>query len=233
MTYYPGSKKRIGKEIAETIVDHVLQEVDNGFKLKGYCEPFCGMLGVYRHIPELIQEEGFKNLKYIASDRNPYIIKLWKGLQNGWIPPSTCSENEFYSFKQTKNKSLKSIFVRYAGSFLGRFNSSFASANNIKSQKDACVSISKSLKTVSFNTHDYHNLSNISGYVIYCDPPYKHTQHLYTVGETYDTVFDSDEFFEWCKYMSRYNIVFISEYTKPCKEAKLIWNNGKEKLFVL
>ena len=32
------------------------------------CEPFCGMLGVYQHIPSLFDEEGLANLKYLAGD---------------------------------------------------------------------------------------------------------------------------------------------------------------------
>lgn len=43
MTAYHGGKQRIGKEIATVIAD-MTQDVT----IKGYCEPFCGMLGVYQ-----------------------------------------------------------------------------------------------------------------------------------------------------------------------------------------
>jgi hypothetical protein len=30
---------------------------EEGFQIKGYCEPFSGMLGVYQHIPELFKDQ--------------------------------------------------------------------------------------------------------------------------------------------------------------------------------
>lgn len=233
MTYYPGGKKRIGKEIAETIINYVSREVENGFKLKGYCEPFCGMLGVYQYVPELMHDAGFKKLKYIASDRNPYIIKLWKGLQNGWIPPSKCTEAEFYRYKQQNNESLKGIFCGFAGSFQGVFRCVYYNKNNVPLLKEHCVEIATKLKNVNIieGTYDIHN--NLEGYILYCDPPYKDTPNRYHIKNKYATSFDYNKFTEWIKKVSQYNIVFVSEYTKPCKGAKQIWSNGKEKLFVL
>ena len=57
MTAYHGGKQRIGLEIAENIhlLSTILEDHSN-FKIKGYCEPFCGMLGVYKHIPELFDD---------------------------------------------------------------------------------------------------------------------------------------------------------------------------------
>ena len=53
MTSYHGGKQKIGKKIANIIYEEsILIEEETGFKIKGYCEPFCGMLGVYQHIPE-------------------------------------------------------------------------------------------------------------------------------------------------------------------------------------
>ncbi len=58
MTYYHGGKKRIGKDIAD-IIYQITSEVEKqtGQKFQGYCEPFCGMLGVYQHIPSLFQDQ--------------------------------------------------------------------------------------------------------------------------------------------------------------------------------
>ena len=77
MTSYHGGKKRIGKEISGIIVDESINiSEDEGWKIKGYCEPFCGMLGVYQHIPKLFEEEGLK-LKYKAGDTNKSVIMMW------------------------------------------------------------------------------------------------------------------------------------------------------------
>ena len=65
MTSYHGGKQRIGKQLAEIIVDESIGVVEGDeFDIKGYCEPFCGMLGVYRYIPGLFEEEGFDELDY-------------------------------------------------------------------------------------------------------------------------------------------------------------------------
>ncbi len=58
MTVYHGGKQRIGKQLAKVIVQESLDIADDeGWSIKGYCEPFCGMLGVYQHIPELYNEK--------------------------------------------------------------------------------------------------------------------------------------------------------------------------------
>ena len=54
------------------------------------------------------------------------------------------------------------------------------------------------------------------GYVIYCDPPYKDTTKYSTKGFPYE------EFYDWCRVMSKNNIVLISEYSMP-NDFKCIW----------
>ena len=40
--------------LSSIIVEESLDiEHEYEFKIKGYCEPFCGMFGVYKHIPDL------------------------------------------------------------------------------------------------------------------------------------------------------------------------------------
>ena len=53
MTYFLGGKKRIGEEISYYIYNI---SNDSDFIIKGYCEPFCGMMGVYNHIPKLFEK---------------------------------------------------------------------------------------------------------------------------------------------------------------------------------
>ena len=84
MTRYHGGKQRIGKEIANTIFDISTDiEDETEFTIRGYCEPFCGMLGVYQHIPELFDDDDFPPLKYKAGDMNESVIKMWKAVQEG------------------------------------------------------------------------------------------------------------------------------------------------------
>jgi len=77
MTSYHGGKQRIGAKIAQ-IIKSVSSQVEEqtGIRFKGYLEPFCGMLGVYQHIPELFS--GHLRFKYQAGDINESVIKMWK-----------------------------------------------------------------------------------------------------------------------------------------------------------
>lgn len=233
MTYYPGGKKYKGKDISKIIYDATTYiEENSNFKVYGYCEPFCGMMGVYRHIPNLFKNH-LPKLKYKAGDKNPYIIKLWKGLQNGWKPPMECNEKEYYYMKENKNASLKSIFIGFACSFRGMFRNTFAPNYNIKKQSIDSINISKEIKNVKLQSGDYDIFSNLKGYIIYCDPPYKGTRSRYHYKDKYDTSFNYEKFIEWCYKMSKNNLIFISEYNKPCENSILLWSKGKEKLFII
>ena len=45
---YNGGKQRIGKRLSSIIAEESLDiEDEYDFTIKGYCEPFCGMLGVF------------------------------------------------------------------------------------------------------------------------------------------------------------------------------------------
>lgn len=224
MTFYPGGKKRLGFEIAESISSYSSKYKN----LNSYYEPFCGMLGVYRYIPDLLK---VKN--YYASDQNQNVITLWHALQRGWKPPTEpCSKSTYQYDKETNNKSLRSIFYGFACSYRGDFRSGYFDKNNIKTQAADCVEIGQHLSIVDFSCGSFDEYLP-KGCIIYCDPPYRDTKNNYYDKNKRNAHFDYDAFISWCKTMSRHNLIFISEYSKPCREAKLIWSNGKEKLYVL
>lgn len=96
----------------------------------------------------------------------------------------------------------------------------------------------------SLGADTFENINkNISQYVIYCDPPYRNTVKYAT------NDFPYDEFYQWCRDLSKNNIVLISEYSMP-SDFKCIWekdykclmysskktndkvNNRVEKLFI-
>ena len=226
MCYYPGNKKKIGDEIARIIYEKSLDIAeDEGFVIKGYAEPFVGMCGTYKNMKNKIV---FK-----AGDRNPYLIKLLKGLQNGFNPPTKTTEDEYYMYKETDNKTLKSIWLGFACGFRGIFRSSYNPLFNLKLLSEQSKEVGKKIRNVDLICGDYTQFSNLKNYIIYCVPPYKGTQNGYAIGNRKNNFFDYDKFILWCKKMSHNNIIFISEYTKPCKEAVLIWKKGKEKLYVI
>jgi hypothetical protein len=85
------------------------------------------MLGVYKHIPELFEEEGYDDLTYLAGDINESVIKMWRAAQNGWKPPTTSSKQEYEKFKKSKHSSPKKGFIGHACSFGGIYLSSYQS----------------------------------------------------------------------------------------------------------
>ena len=228
MTYYLGGKKKIGKDIS-IMIKNVSDILDKNDEIKGDCEPFCGMMGVFQYIPETFSEK--KKMKYIAGDRNPYIIKLWKGLQNGFRPPIKCTKKEYEEMKLKDDKSLKSIFVGFACAIRGVFRSTFI-RTDIKVQSEYCKDIGKKIKDVHLSEGDYSQFSKLKNFIIYCDPPYKNSISPYAIGNKYNSKFDYEKFLDWCNKMSENNIVFITEYTKPDKSCVKLYTKGKEKLYV-
>ena len=84
------------------------------------------------------------------------------------------------------------------------------------------------MKDIKFECKDFKEIKDIKGYVIYCDPPYRGTAKYKT------EEFPYEEFYNWCREMSRDNIVLISEYNMPedfeCiwqKETKVLINSNR------
>lgn len=224
MTSYHGGKKRIGKEISEIIVDESIHiSEDEGWKIKGYCEPFCGMLGVYQHIPELFEEEGLK-LKYKAGDNNKSVIMMWNQAKKGWKPPTQMSEKRYNQLNNSPPSAEKG-YVGHQYSFGSQFFKGYIGKYKTKSNYlNVAQNVSKIGKhmndyNVVFNDGLYTQYSNIKNYVIYCDPPYIGAE------QRYKNSFDSNAFYNWCRKMSENNIIFISEYNAP-KDFEKIWSKN-------
>jgi site-specific DNA-adenine methylase len=235
-------RKRIGKELSEIIYEISIDiENEYDFEIKGYCEPFCGMLGVYQHIPVLFDKHN-AHMKYKAGDTNKSVILMWQEAQKGWIPPITCTEKHFEELKNNGKDSAEKGFIGhqfgYGGQYFLAFRTKYGKSPIQKKASDNVVDISTKLHNVSFNYGDYKQFTNLKGYIIYCDPPYSKTTQ-------YNDNFDSEKFWEWCEYMSENNIVFVSEYKAPkgilkifSKKVKLTGKKTNtlektEKLFLL
>jgi DNA adenine methylase len=222
MTSYHGGKQLIGKKLAEVISDS-----SKNLDIKGYCEPFCGMLGVYQHIPELFQKQ---ELDYKAGDQNESVIMMWQNAQQGWIPPTSCSEEEYITLKNIDHPSAKKGYIGHQFSFRGQYFKNYAPKYGKNPDQTAAsnrvVNISNKLSKVKFSVGDYTQFSNLKNYVIYCDPPYQDTQCVY------NQKFDNTKFWDWCRTMAKDNIVFVSEYHAPIDFTE-IWAHKSEKLYIL
>lgn len=215
MTAYHGGKHKHGKKIAE-IINTIYNHFQNN--ISGYIEPFCGMCGVYRHVVQLLP----KTLNYIASDNHKSLILMWKALQNGWIPPKDCSIKRYNELKQICEPSPERGYIGFTFGYGGQFFCGphrrvygikhCDNSNNIHN-------IAQTMNHVKFINKDYsyYTLSGgVKNNIIYCDPPYsdKKISKYYNDNLTLQS-FDSDKFWEWCRQMSKYNLVLITEYSAP------------------
>ena len=220
MTAYHGGKQRIGKEIANVIVQESLSiSDDENFTIKGYCEPFCGMLGVYKHIPELFEDEELK-LKYKAGDINKSVIMMWIAAQQGWTPPTSITEKKYLKLKNG-NDSAEKGFVghqySYGGEFFKAFCKKYGKISDFPKAVQNVKNIAKKLEDVKFSYGSYKQYSKLKNHIIYCDPPYNNSK------QDYVSEFNSENFYNWCRKMSENNIIFISEYSAP-KDFTKIWS---------
>ena len=64
------------------------------------------------------------------------------------------------------------------------------------------------LNKIKATNKSYHTFSEVSGAILYLDPPYEASYQ-----ESYINSFDSQEFYDWAFEMSKNNIVIISSYS--------------------
>ena len=196
---YFGGKQRISGYISEVI--------NSTHTHTHYVEPFCGSCNVATKV-------NIKNK--ILNDKNPYLIAMFKALQQGWLPPKNVSVEDYYIAKENQDKEPHTAgFVGFACSFAGKFWGGYARDSKGSETGNYALrgynSILKKMKTLTnaeFTCRDFMEL-DYENCIIYCDPPYKNTTPYYKkiLGE-----FPYDRFVEWVQTQSKKNVVLVSEY---------------------
>lgn len=194
---YFGGKARISKRIAEYINTHTHTQ---------YAEPFCGSCNVATKVD--IPNK-------ILNDKHPYLIDMWKALQEGWIPPDVITEEQYKHIKDNQDK-FKHLagFVGFGCSFAGKYFGGYArdgkGGNYALRSKNSVLRKIEAIKDAKFINKDYSDL-NFDNALVYCDPPYRNTTQYYKklLGD-----FDYDKFLEWVRKQSESNIVLVSEYAR-------------------
>ena len=213
---YMGSKKRLSKELVPIIQNYITENT------VGYIEPFVGGANIIDKI-KCDNRYGF--------DIHKQLIELFIKLQNDIDGiPNEIPYEEYMEVKNNKENYedwylglvgfLGSFGAKYFGGYARHNKDDFTeqiqrgSIKNLKKQYD-------DLKDVKFECKDFREIKDIKGYVIYCDPPYKGATK-YSTKE-----FPYDEFYNWCREMSKDNIVLISEYNMP-EDFKCIWQKDNK-----
>lgn len=217
---YMGSKNRISKDIVPIIQSYIDK---NNAK---YFEPFCGGCNVIDKID--------CNIKY-ASDAHLYLIALLKNLSRLEELPKFITKEHYSDVRNCYNNNDNRYDDWYVGAigFLASYNGRFfdggyaglvktkigternyyeEALNNLLTQRD-------NLSGIRFHHKSFADTNkNISNYVIYCDPPYKDTKQ-YSISKN----FCYETFYDWCRKLSKNNIVLCSEYWMP-DDFECIWS---------
>lgn len=195
MQYFGGKQK---------IASYISKYINSTHTHTQYVEPFCGSCNVAHKI-------NIENK--ILNDKNPYLIEMFKALQNGWIPPEIVTEEDYKNAKINQDKEPHIAgFVGFACSFAGKFWGGYArdgkGGNYALRGKNSILKKMKNLQNAKFMCKDFTEL-NFENCLIYCDPPYKNTTPYYKkiLGE-----FPYDKFLDWINQQIKKNIVLISEY---------------------
>ena len=206
---YMGSKNRFAKELIPIIEQYITSNT------KGYLEPFVGGANVIDKV---------KFDKKYGCDLNEYLIELLKYTQAKNELPTTITENQYNDVKNNIDNYDKWYigFVGFCGSHGAKFFNGYARGNDKRNRQNEAIrnliKQSPNLKGITFKHCSFQEIKpNICGYVIYCDPPYRGTTK-YKTGD-----FPYEEFYDWCRNMSKNNIVLISEYNMP-DDFECIWS---------
>ena len=218
---YLGGKHGIGKQIAEFLLT-----ICNDKVIDGYLEPFCGSLGVFKHMTNI---EKYK--KFIASDIQPDLIEMWKQIQNNKLKiPNNIDEKEYNRLKISKSpnpmKAVAGFGLSFGGKYFAGYAQKWAGNSGRNFLNEFKSSIEKIKPYIQKNNVTFYNKSYTGFHphnmLIYCDPPYKDTEG-YSTGD-----FDSDLFWDTMRKWSKDNCVFISEESAP-KDFIVVWKKQKRR----
>lgn len=195
---YFGGKTKVAKQIVE-FLESVRK--DN----QTYIEPFIGG-GI---ICSKMSGER------IASDFNEYLIEMYKAVQDGYELPEEVTKDLYDHIRENKdeNKALTG-FVGFGCSFAGKWFGGYARQkgyNFASGSKRSLLKKMNTMKDVKFIHRNYKDLLGVMGALIYCDPPYDSTTQPYGTGN-----FDTKEFWNVVRELSKDNDVYVSEYIAPC-----------------
>lgn len=221
---YQGSKAKIRKYILP-----FLQGCIDKHKIMIYIEPFVGGANVIDHI----------NCKHrFGSDNNKELIALLRYMQKDpgmSIAPEHCSLEHYKDVRESRKTdagkypveytSLIGYFASYGGRYFdGGYGKDPSGKRDIYTERlKYAKEQAPILKGITFSCMDYKDWEKCKEAVVYLDPPYRGTK-MYNGKK-----FDSDEFYDFARLLSKKNYVFISEFDMP-PDFKCVWSKERKLL---
>lgn len=204
---YLGGKFKIRKQVSS-----FLESVRKPGQI--YFEPFVGGAWVLQEMTG----------KRIASDGNKALVAMYKALQNGWIPPTFVSEEEYQQVRKANNPAdPMTIFCGIGCSFAGKLWGGYARSDGktcyAQTSHNSLMKQLPKIKDVKFIDGLFHE-HKPEGMLVYCDPPYQGT----TQYGAFDS-FDHALFWQTMREWSKNNTVVVSEYNSP-KDFKCVAQFG-------
>ena len=174
---------------------------------------FCGSCSIESKV------KGFD--KVICNDKHEYLIELFKGVQNGYELPELITEEQYKYIREHKDENkILTGFVGFGCSFGGKWFGGYArnktNTNYALQSKKSLLKDMDNLMIAQFTCQDYRDVIIPNNSIVYADPPYNNT-----TGYGKDK-FNSDEFWEYMRVISKNNKVFISEQTAP-NDFECVW----------
>lgn len=204
---YMGSKNRIAKHILPIM----LKEAEDK-NITTWVEPFVGGGNMIDKVPN--------HFIRIGAVINPHTISALIGIRD-FIDylPDTVTEEFYKSIKGTDPQPINS-WIRFVCSFGAKLDGGFArnkkGKNYAKSGLNNARKQHPNLQGVKFINGSYEYFSDVNNCLIYADPPYQGVTSYKTDS------FNHDNFWQWCRDMSKTNSVFISEYNAP-DDFECVW----------
>lgn len=200
---YMGSKARIAKHILPIILKNRQPE-------QWYVEPFAGGMNSICHVSG----------NRLANDSNYYLMQMWMGLLEGWLPPGEVSR-ELYDRIKANGHSFDPELVGWAGfncSYSEKWFGGYAGKTQTKVgtvrdyQAEAIKNVLAQvelLKGCRMTNLTFYKLQIPPESIVYCDPPYAGTTG-------YKSSINHEHFWQWAANLASFgHTVFVSEYSVP------------------
>ena len=212
---FQGSKQKYAKYICP-----IIQQCINDNHVNTFIDLFVGGANIIKNI---------KCENKIGIDNNPYLIALWKKLQepNFQFPPFP----QRTDWDRCKNGLEKEDwFVGLVSIFCSNVTGGFPAGYDQYEFKytgrvNTCKKDLPLIKDIQFVCDDYKSiLDQYKGVVIYCDPPYENAR-----GYNYKK-FDNADFWDFARKLSKDNYVFVSESSAP-EDFEAVWSMNTQRNF--
>lgn len=159
--------------------------------------------------------------RVICNDNHLFLIEMLIGVQLGYELPDSISKEQYDYIRTHKDEDhVLTGFVGFGCSFGGKWFGGYArnagGTNYAAQSKRSLLKDMAHLQRATFTWGDYREVIIPPGSVIYADPPYAGTTGYRNIK------FDSIEFWEYMRLLSKNNQVFISEQTAP-PDFTCIW----------